>query len=81
MQNIVNNRMQILQFSRQQLLQIMIQLQPVLHHAVAKPGGQRRIPPIQPIPGNIIFQHAVGPARLLAAGDQHIQRRFSGTHT
>ena len=80
-QNIPHRRMQILQFAAEQLLQIVIQQPPVLQHTVAQPRTERCIPPIQPIPGHIFFQYAVGPGCLFPAGDQSAERGFSSRHT
>ena len=80
MENIPHRRMQAFHLAGEQLPQIKVQQSPVLDHTVAKAGSQSRISSIQPVTAQILFQHAVGPAILLAAGDQRIQRRFSGAH-
>ena len=55
MENIPNGRMQILQFACEQLAQIMIQLDPILHHTVTQPCSQSRLTAIQTIPADILF--------------------------
>ena len=80
MKNVPHRRVQILQPSGEQLSKIIVQLAPVLNHAIAQPGGQRRIPAVQPIPMNIGFQHPIGPGAFLPAGNQRIQRRLPGAH-
>ena len=80
MENIMSHRMQILDLSGEQLLQIKVQLVPVLKDTVAKSCCQSRIPAIQPITDHIFFQNSVGPGTILAAGNQRIQRCFPGAH-
>ena len=80
MQNVPGCGMQILQLSGEQLLKVKVQLAPVLLHAVAQSCCQRRVPAVQPVPLDIVLQHAVGPGAVLPAGDQRIQRRLSGAH-
>ena len=81
MEDIPHHRVQILHPSGEQLRQEKVQQPPVLQHAVAQPGGQGRVPAIQMVPLDIVLQHAVGPGRPLPAGDQRVQRGFSGSHT
>jgi diadenylate cyclase len=64
----------------EQLSKEKVQHISVLQHAIAQPGSQSRVTAVQPIPGNIIFQHTVGPGCLLPAGDQRIQRSPSCVH-
>ena len=80
MENIMDHRMQVLHFAGEQLLQIEVQLVPVLQHTVAEPGSQSRIPTVQPVTKDILLHHTVGPGPLRPAGDQRIQRCFSGAH-
>ena len=79
-ENVPHHRVQILQSAREQLLQVKIQLLPVLGDSVAQPAGQCRVPAVQPVPADGRFQHGVGPSILPAAGDQRIQRGFPGAH-
>ena len=78
--NVPHHRVQVLQPSRQELLQIKVQLVPVLQDAVAQPGGQGCVPAVQAVPADILLQHAVGPGPAFAAGHQRVQRRFPGPH-
>ena len=80
MENVPHHRMQILSSAREQLLEVKIQLLPVLGDSVAQPAGQRRVPAVQPVPADGRFQHGVGPGILPAAGDQRVQRGFPGAH-
>ena len=80
MEDIPHHRVQIPEFPGQQLLQVKVQLAPVLRNSVAQPGSQSCIPGIQAVPLDVLLQHTVGPGPLLAAGDQRIQRRFPGAH-
>ena len=80
MQDIPHHRMQILNLARQQLGQEKVQQVSVLQHAIAQPGSKGSVPSVQAVPCDIIFQHAIRPGRLLAAGDQGIQCRLSCAH-
>ena len=59
MEDVPHHGMEIFQPPRQELLQVKIQLVPVLQDAVAQPRSQRRVPGGQTIPGDIIFQHGI----------------------
>ena len=79
-QNVTDKGMQILQLSGQQLLQEKVQHTSVLQNTVAQAGSQGRIPAVQPVTPDIIFQNTVGPGCLLPAGDQGIQSGLSCVH-
>jgi len=59
MENVPHNGMKVFQPPRQELLQVKIQLVPVLQDAVAQTRRQRRIPGGQAIPGDIFLQHGI----------------------
>ena len=80
MEDIPEHRPQILQPPSQELLQIVVEERPVLQNAVSKAGGQGGIPAIQTVPGELLFEHAVGPAALGAAVFQHLKCGLSGGH-
>ena len=48
-QNVQHRRLQARKSARHNLLQIMIQQHPVLHHAVGKRSCQRRVAPLEPV--------------------------------
>ena len=79
-QNVQHHRLQLLDGTGQQVLDVVIQHHPVLQHAVAQSAGQGRIPGVQPVPGNIFLQDPVGPGALLPAGNQRRQGCGSGVH-
>ena len=80
MEDVPHHGMEVFQPPRQELLQVKIQLVPVLQDAVAQPRSQRRVPWGQAVPGNIFFQRPVRPCAAFTAGDQRVQRRFSRAH-
>ena len=80
MEDVPEHGPQVLEPSGQQLLKVVVQQRPVLQHAVGKPCGQGRVPAVQPVPGELLFQQSVGPAALGPAVFQHIQCAFSGGH-
>ena len=59
MEDIPHHRLYILQPPGEQLLQVEVQLSPVLDHAVAQPCRQSRIPAVQPVMLNVLLQNAV----------------------
>ena len=80
MENIVDHGVQILDLAGEELLEVEVQLHPVLEHAVAEAGSQTCIPAVQAVPDNVLLHDAVGPGALLAAGDQGIQGGFTCAH-
>ena len=80
MEDVPEHGPQVLEPSGQQLLEVVVQQCPVLQHAVGQPCGQGRVPAVQPVPGELLFQQSVGPAALGPAVFQHIQCTFSGGH-
>ena len=76
----MNHRVQVLELAGEQLLEVKIQLAPVLQNTVAKPGCQRCLSAVQSIPEGVGFENAVAPGAVLAAGDEHIQRSFPCAH-
>lgn len=69
-QNVQHHRLQIPEPAPDQLAQVKIQKHPVLEHAVAQPGCQSRVPPVQPVSLGVFLQHPVGPGALLPAGNE-----------
>ena len=58
-QDIQHHRLQVLEPTGQNLLEIVVQQHPVLQDAIAQAAGQRRIAPVQFIAGQVFFQNAV----------------------
>ena len=74
-QNIEHNRLQLCKRRGDHLRQIKVQQQPVLHHAVHEPRGQRRVAAAEAVAGDILFECAVGPGILPPDGDKRRKRR------
>ena len=79
-EDIPHHRVKTLHTAPEQLLEVKIQLLPVLGDSVAKPRCQCRVPAVQSVPADGCFQHGVGPGILPAAGNQRVQRGFPGAH-
>ena len=80
MENIVDHGVQILDLAGEELLEVEVQLHPILEHAVAESGGQTCIAAVQAVPDNVLLHDAVGPGALFTAGDQGIQGGFTCAH-
>ena len=80
MENIVDHGMEVFDLAGEELLEVEVQLHPVLEHAVAEAGSQTCVSAVQPVPDDVLLHDAVGPGALLAAGDQGIQGGFTCAH-
>ena len=79
-QNIEHDRLQLCKRRGDHLRQIKVQQQPVLHHAIHEPRGQRRVAAAEAVAGDILFECAVGPGILPPDGDKRRKRGRSCVH-
>ena len=79
-QNIEHDWLQLCKRRGDHLRQIKVQQQPVLHHAVHEPRGQRRVAAAEAVAGDILFECAVGPGILPPDGDKRRKRGRSCVH-